>query len=176
MWTPEKAIIEIPNHGVKYPRLFIRTGNYSSEETFTNVLTSYFPNAPKPNFADGQSFVNLLGNLTLKPDGIVLAIIEATVVIKSLTCIKALRDGLRIAKSVDGLSEKVIPVVIVGDMAHTGYFDRQKQNPDGPKQVVEESRALGAITVQVTPDTLRERITYVIEEILKGKVPSVSSF
>ncbi len=175
IWTPERAIAQVPVHGVHHSRLYLRRSVYSDHQGFIDAVCPLLPQTPIPGHEDAMSFVNFLGDISYRTDAlnrIILAIIEATVVIKPTTCITALKEGVRLANTENRLRERVIPVVVVDEeRAHTQFDETFIKNPDGPKQVFEQAKAIGAIAINVTPQTLKVRVRKAVEDILNGTVP-----
>lgn len=175
IWTPEKAIAKVPVDGVHYSRLYLRRSAYADHQGFIDAVCPLLPKTPIPGHEDAMSFVNFLGDISCRTDefhSIILAIIEATVVIKPKTCITALKEGIRLANPENRLRERVIPVVVVDEeRAHTEFDETFKKNADGPRQVFEQAKAIGAIAINVTPQTLKVRVRKAVEDILCGTVP-----
>lgn len=175
VWTPERAVAQVPDHGVQHSRMYLRRSPYADHQGFIDAIRPLLPQTPIPGHEDAMSFVNFLGDIAYRTDAcnrIILAVIEATVVIKPKTCITALKEGIRLANPENQLMERVIPVVVVDEeRSHTEYDENFRKNPGGPDQVYEQAKAMGAITVKVTPQTLRLRVQKVVQDILLGIVP-----
>jgi len=177
IWTPERAIAQIPEHGIQQSHMFLRRSPLADNKAFADVVCTLLPQTPQPDHSDAMSFVTYLGDLAYRVDSthrIILAVIEATVVIKPKTCITALREGLKLVRPENELLERVIPIVVIDeDRSHTQYDGSSMLNPDGPKEVFEQAKRLGAIVIKVTPHTIRERVSKTLQDILKGVMPVI---
>lgn len=176
IWTPERAIAQVPERGVQHSHMFLRRSPLADNKAFADAVCTLLPKTPQPDHSDAMSFVAYLGDLAYRIDStnrIILAVIEATVVIKPKTCITALREGLKLVRPENDLLKRVIPIVVLDeDRAHTQYEGSLVLNPNGPQEVFEQAQRLGAIAVKVTPETIRVRVTKVIQDILNGVMPS----
>lgn len=175
IWTPEKVVIHVPETGIQHSRMYLRRSPYADHQPYINAVTPLLPQTPIPGHEDAMSFVNFLGDIAIRTDTqnrIILALIEATTVIKPQTCISALRDGIRMANPENQLKERVIPIVVFDEnRAHTIYENSVLTNPNGPKEVYEQARQLGAIALKVTPETIQVRVQETLTAILSGCMP-----
>lgn len=177
VWTPERVITQVPERGVQHSHMFLRRSPLADNKAFADSVCALLPKTPQPDHSDAMSFVTYLGDLAYRIDStnrIILAVIEATVVIKPKTCITALREGLKLVRPENDLLDRVIPIVVLDeDRAHTQYEGSSMPNPNGPQEVFEQAKRLGAITVKVTPETVRDRVSKTLQDILNGVMPAM---
>ncbi len=172
-WNPQRVITKVPQKSIQHTAMFLRSGPYADNKAYAEVVSDLLPHARKPLYEDGESFRTFLADLAHRTDDIILAIIEATTVMVPHTSIHALRDGVRLMDRHNRLQERVIPLLVFDEQwAHTKFFKSKQENPDGPKQVMLQGKELGAITVGVTQQTLRDRLARTLTDILQGTVPA----
>lgn len=172
IWAPENVVPLVPQRGIQHTPMFLRRGEYADNQAYIDALNTVLPNAQRAKYDDGESLKSYLAGVAHRANEIIMPILEATTVIVPQTCIQALKESGSIATDRNGLKQRVLPVLVVDeDWAHTRYFQSSTQNPDGPRQVITQGKAIGAVTIAVTKQTLKERLSKALESIMNGVLP-----
>lgn len=169
IWHPEKAISQIPERGIGKTRLYLRSGPFANQTPYLETVRDHLKESSVPEKLGSNFCFDLKASARIQQE-IFLAIIEATVTIRHTTCVDALRNGLEMTTAQNDLRNRVIPIVVIDqDRAHTLYEGSSLTNPDGPQQARAFTELWGGLPLMVTPNTIQEKLSALLNKILQGQ-------